>query len=605
MLLKVSVFIFTFLAISIYPAISFSDTAAEMEKIRGVLDRECINLKKERMLNILTAGFSPEIEKGLDPDLLKIMEGVIKRTDFDGIPEKRTSEIIRLVYDAYKKGAPLEYLDEIFDVTYSQDVSSEQLYAAANALKEFYNSDVPRDIYEEFVYHSLEGKWDPASMPVLTRGLIYGVDRGLTAQKVALAILIDVDQGGLKRKSADDLVLEAIKSVREKEPEKWKPMAEVERNLMAKMAKKRELDKLMQDVEARKNQKEMEKRKTEENLKRIEEEKKRLAEEEKRIAMELSEIERKNQDELSKYEREQEEMRKREEEKKQKFEQERQRLLTLQQEAERKRQEAEILRYRREQEEIKKMLEEENRRLKAEKERIAREREETKRKNLEIVRKYMEEQEAIKERKEKEENIYEKEQERMAKDIEKMLKAYQNELAKYQIEQAEADRALEMQMKEAEREKERRNREREERRKKELAMMEQRAEEYGRRGDLDVNRLFSSIDRYIGTPYRFGGDSTSGIDCSAFTRKVYREQGVELPRTSREQAMVGMDVGDLLLPGDLVFFNTSMMGTISHVGVYTNNNTFAHASSSEGVTKSSIRERYYVKRYVKAKRIFE
>jgi len=605
MLLRVPFFILVFLTITIYPGISFSDTAADVEKIRDLLDRECINLKKDRMLNLLTSGFSPEIQKGLDPELLNIMEGVIKRTDFDGISEDRTSEIIGLVYGAFKKGAPLEYLDEIFDVTYSQDVSPDQLYAAANALKEFYNSDVPRDIYEEFVYHSLEGKWDAAAMPVLTRGLIYGVDRGLTAQKVALSILIDVDQGGLKRKSADDLVLEAIKSVREKEPEKWKPMGEVERNLMMKLVKKRDLDKLRQDTEAKKSQKEMEKQKAEKNLKRIEEEKNRLSDEEKRIAMELSEIEKRNQDALSRYEREQEDMRKREEEERQKFEQERQRLLMLQQEAERKRQEAEVLRYRREQEEMRKAVEEENRRLKAEKERIAREREEIKRKNLEIVKKYMEDQDAVRERKEREENIYAKEQERIAKDIEKMLKAYQNELAKYQKEQSDADTALEMQMKEAEREKERRNREREEKRRKELAAMEQRAVEYGRRGDLDVNRLFSSIDRYIGIPYRFGGDSTNGIDCSAFTRRLYREQGVELPRTSREQAMVGMDTGNLLIPGDLIFFNTSMTGTISHVGVYMDNNTFAHASSSQGVTKSSIRERYYSKRYVRANRIFE
>ncbi|MBI3815160.1 MAG: C40 family peptidase [Nitrospinae bacterium] len=400
-------------------------------------------------------------------------------------------------------------------------------------------------------------------------------------------------------------MLEAIKSVREKEPEKWKPMGEVERNLMMKIAKKKDIDKLRQNAETKKIQKEMEKQKAEEGLKKIGEEKKRLADEEKKIAMELTEIERRNQDEISNYERAQEEMRKREEEKMQKFEQERQRLLMLQQEAERRRQEAEVSRYQREQQEMRKMIEEENKRLKSEKERMAKEREEIKRKNLEIVRKYQEEQDTIKEKKEKEESAFTKEQDRIAKDIEKMLKAYQNELAKYQKEQDDADRSLEMQMKEAEREKERRNREREEKRKKELAMMEQRVTEYGRRGDLNVDRLFSSIDRHIGIPYRFGGDSASGIDCSAFTRRVYREQGVELPRTSREQAMVGMDAGNLLIPGDLIFFNTSIQGTISHVGVYMDNNTFAHASSSQGVTKSSIRERYFSKRYVRANRIFE
>lgn len=58
-------------------------------------------------------------------------------------------------------------------------------------------------------------------------------------------------------------------------------------------------------------------------------------------------------------------------------------------------------------------------------------------------------------------------------------------------------------------------------------------------------------------------------------------------------------------PGDLVFFDTSITGSISHVGVYLGSGTFAHASSSKGVTKSNIREKYYSKRFVKANRIFE
>jgi cell wall-associated NlpC family hydrolase len=56
--------------------------------------------------------------------------------------------------------------------------------------------------------------------------------------------------------------------------------------------------------------------------------------------------------------------------------------------------------------------------------------------------------------------------------------------------------------------------------------------------------------------------------------------------------------------GDLIFFDTSINGGISHVGVYLGSNTFAHASSSKGVTKSSLREKYYVKRFVKGGRVF-
>ena len=604
MMTRVSFFVLTFFAVILHPAISFSDTALD---INSLLDRECINLKKEKLSNLILTGFSSELQKGLDPDLHKIMEGVIKRTDFDGISEEKTFEIIRLVYGAFKKGASLEYLDEIFDVAYSKDISVDQLFAAANALKEFYNSDVPQDIYEEFVYHFIEEKWDPSVMPTLTRGLIYGVDRGLTAQKVALAIIIDVDQNGLKKKSADELVLDAIKFVRGKEPEKWKPMKDVERELMMKLAKKRELEKLRQDIEAKKMQKELEGHTAEEDLnKRLEEEKRKITEDEKKIAMELAEVEKRNYEDILKYELEQEKVRKKEDEEILKFEQERQRLLTLQQEAERKKLDEDVLKYQREQEEMNKRLEEENRKLKAERDRITKEAEAKRKKNLEMVTKYKDEQENIKDRLEKEKMMFAKEKDQIAREIEKMVKAYQNEISKYQKEESEVNKMVKEQTNEMEREKERKNREREEKRKKELAMMEQKIVEYGKRGNLDIDRLFSAISKHIGIPYRFGGDSENGIDCSAFTRKVYREQGIELPRVSYEQAKIGRDVeSSSLQPGDLVFFNTSIMGTISHVGVYMDNNTFAHASSSQGVTKSNLRQKYFSKRYVRANRVFD
>lgn len=599
---KISIFVLCFFVIAFSPTLSFSDTTSD---INNLLDRECINLKKEKLSNLILTNFSSDLQKGLDPDLLKIMEGVIKRTDFDGISEEKTFEIIKLVYGAYKKGASLEYLDLIFDVAYSKDISVDQLFAAANALKEFYNSDVPQDIYEEFVYHAIEEKWDPSIMPTLTRGLIYGVDRGLTAQKVALAIIIDVDQNGLKKKSADELVLDAIKFVREKEPEKWKPMKDVERELMMKMSKKRELEKLRQDAEAKKKQKELERQTAEEDLKKkFEEDKIRFSEDEKKVTMEMAEAEKRNYEEIMKYELEQEKMRKMEEEEKLKFEQERQRLIILQQEAERKKLTEEVLKYQREQEEIKKKNEEENRRLRAEKDRIAKEVEAARKKNLEKVKKYQDEQENIRERKEEGEAVFAKEQEKIAKEVEKMIKNFQNEISRYQREESEVDKMVKEHAQKLDKEKERKNREREEKRRKELAAMDQKVAEYGKRGNLDIDRLFTAIDKHIGIPYRFGGDSENGIDCSAFTRRVYREQGLEIPRTSQQQSMIGTGVGgSSLQPGDLVFFNTSLVGGISHVGVYVDNNTFAHASSSQGVTKSSLRERYFSKRYVRANRI--
>ena len=125
-------------------------------------------------------------------------------------------------------------------------------------------------------------------------------------------------------------------------------------------------------------------------------------------------------------------------------------------------------------------------------------------------------------------------------------------------------------------------------------------------GKLDVVKLYAAVDRYLGIPYRYGGDSETGIDCSAFTRRVYRVNNVELPRTSMEQSHVGFGVGSApMQPGDLVFFDPSIVGRISHVGVYLGHGEFAHASSSKGVTRSNIREKYYTKRFVKANRLFE
>jgi len=75
-----------FLLITLHPTRSMS-TTADTAGIKDILDRECTNLKADILFDLIKAGFPSEIEKGLSPDLLKIMEGVVKRTDFDGIKE--------------------------------------------------------------------------------------------------------------------------------------------------------------------------------------------------------------------------------------------------------------------------------------------------------------------------------------------------------------------------------------------------------------------------------------------------------------------------------------------------------------------------------------
>jgi len=115
--------------------------------------------------------------------------------------------------------------------------------------------------------------------------------------------------------------------------------------------------------------------------------------------------------------------------------------------------------------------------------------------------------------------------------------------------------------------------------------------------------LLSEIDSWMGTPYLYGGETRSGVDCSGFTQAVYGSIGVEIPRTASQQAAASTEVSPGGLEfGDLVFFNTSGSG-ISHVGIYIGNGFFAHASSSQGVVRESLAKEYYAARIVSAGRV--
>jgi lipoprotein Spr len=109
-------------------------------------------------------------------------------------------------------------------------------------------------------------------------------------------------------------------------------------------------------------------------------------------------------------------------------------------------------------------------------------------------------------------------------------------------------------------------------------------------------KLFHFVYDWIGTPYRFGGSSRKGIDCSAFTKELYSEVfNEEIRRNSRDIFSMVTPVGkDDLKEGDLVFFKIHSR-RISHMGIYLGNNRFAHASS-KGVAISSLDDAYY-KRY--------
>lgn len=109
------------------------------------------------------------------------------------------------------------------------------------------------------------------------------------------------------------------------------------------------------------------------------------------------------------------------------------------------------------------------------------------------------------------------------------------------------------------------------------------------------NALLKSFNSWKGTPYRWGGDSKSGIDCSALTRRIYRDVfGYELPRVSTDQVKVGRKVSIVnLKPGDILFFRPE--GRTNHTAVYLGNSLFLNASSSQGVILSSLESRYWGK----------
>lgn len=108
---------------------------------------------------------------------------------------------------------------------------------------------------------------------------------------------------------------------------------------------------------------------------------------------------------------------------------------------------------------------------------------------------------------------------------------------------------------------------------------------------------------FIGTPYRWGGTTPKAFDCSGFTRYVYSQLGVKIPRTARQQYKAGQVVNSgQLEPGDLVFFDI-MKGYVSHVGMYLGAKQFIHASTpKKGVRVDRLDTAYYKKYFVGARR---
>lgn len=114
--------------------------------------------------------------------------------------------------------------------------------------------------------------------------------------------------------------------------------------------------------------------------------------------------------------------------------------------------------------------------------------------------------------------------------------------------------------------------------------------------------LSGFIKQWLHTPYKYGGMSRAGVDCSGFSSIVMREvYDIKLPRTAQEQYNNGEKIRDgWRAPGDLVFFKNFRGHGIDHVGIYLGENRFAHATENTGVIVSDLDESNYRKRYVGA-----
>lgn len=130
--------------------------------------------------------------------------------------------------------------------------------------------------------------------------------------------------------------------------------------------------------------------------------------------------------------------------------------------------------------------------------------------------------------------------------------------------------------------------------------------------DVDLSaRARAVVDAahgWLGTVYKYGGETRRGVDCSALVMNVYREAlGIKLPRTTRTQREYASHVSRRdLQPGDLIFFSSDKnRNGISHVGLYIGNDRFIHASSSRGVVVSKLSEKYFMNHYHSSGRVVE
>lgn len=125
----------------------------------------------------------------------------------------------------------------------------------------------------------------------------------------------------------------------------------------------------------------------------------------------------------------------------------------------------------------------------------------------------------------------------------------------------------------------------------------------------EIKEILKDAEKYLGAPYKYAGNTSSGFDCSGFTTKVFDENNTKLPRRSEDQSNTGkaITIRDAK-PGDLVFFATGGGSKVTHVGIVHDIGNdgevkFIHASTSKGVIISSLNEKYWNNAYLFVRRV--
>lgn len=125
-----------------------------------------------------------------------------------------------------------------------------------------------------------------------------------------------------------------------------------------------------------------------------------------------------------------------------------------------------------------------------------------------------------------------------------------------------------------------------------------------------IKNLIEKATDNIGVPYKAGGTTRNGFDCSGLVFTTFESENINLPRPSYDQAKIGKIIKfDEAKKGDLIFFKTNKSNRINHVGLITEVNSneikFVHSSTSKGVIISSTKELYYHDSFVQINRIIE